>query len=295
MTDPDNRYVTLNNGVKMPMLFFGTFRIRGYDIIESCLDASIGSGYRGIDTAGIYRNEHEIGEALKNVLLKKHGLQREDIFLTSKLAPNSHGSSAAERACIQSISKLQLEYIDLYLIHWPGTQGIKHSDAQNKENRKQSWLALEKLYKAGKIKALGVSNYTIQHIEELLQYATVKPAVLQVELHPFLTQEPLRRFCADNEIHFQAYSSLGTTDQHAELMNNPVVQECAAQVGRTEAQVLLRWGLQLKASVLPKSLDPGHIADNGQIFDFQIGDDTMKKLSNLHRNKRYCWDPNQIL
>ena len=163
----------------MPVIGLGTFKIRGKDVVHSALDAALGAGYRSIDTASVYRNEREIGESLKE-LLPKYALKREDIFITSKLGPKDHGRGKCRKGCLKSIGDLDCDYLDLFLIHWPGVQGKKPEDNSNKQLRLESWKDMEELFNEGKIRAIGVSNFEQRHIEDLLRYCSVKPTVLQI-------------------------------------------------------------------------------------------------------------------
>lgn len=281
--------VTLNNGVQMPLVGLGTFRIQGYTTIYSTLEAALGCGYRSIDTAAVYGNEADIGQALKE-LLPLHGLTRQDIFLTSKLAPQDHGEDA-EDAVRRSLQALDLDYLDLYLIHWPGKRGWRSDDPRNPECRCQSWKALEKLNSAGVLRTIGVSNYTEEHLKELLAVCQVRPAVLQVEYHPELAQSDLLHFCQSAGIHLQAYTSLGS----GHLIQQQEVQAVAAQCNRTASQVLLRWALQQEVGVIPKSTNPKRIVENFKLFDFELSPQAMKELDALHCDKHYCWDPRAVV
>ncbi|XP_078238076.1 glyoxal reductase isoform X1 [Pogona vitticeps] len=283
------RSVWLNTGMPMPLLGLGTFRLQGEETVRLSLDAALENGYRLVDTAAVYGNEATLGRALR-ALLPRHGLTREDIFLTSKLSPKDHGEGPAELACLKSLKELDCEYLDLYLIHWPGTQGRPREDAGNRERRRHSWRALERLHEAGKLKAIGVSNYTIAHLEELLADCRIPPAVLQIELHPELAQSALLDFCGQRGIHVQAYSSLGT----GHLVGRPEVAEVARRRGRTPAQVLLRWALQRGVSVIPKSANPSRVAENGQLWNWELSPMDMEELNGLDGGKHYCWDPSDV-
>ncbi|XP_069500967.1 glyoxal reductase-like [Ambystoma mexicanum] len=280
--------VTLNNGVQMPQVGLGTFRIIGYNTIYSTLDAALRCGYRSFDTAAVYGNEADIGQALKE-LLPRHGLTRQDIFLTSKLAPRDHGEDA-ERAALHSLHALDCDYLDLYLIHWPGKQGWKSDDPRNPECRRQSWVALEKLNKAGSLRTIGVSNYTEGHLKELLGNCQVRPAVLQVEYHPELAQRDLLRFCQMAGVQLQAYTSLGS----GQLVDRKEVRAVAAKCGRQPSQVLLRWALQQGIGVIPKSTHPERIMENFCLFDFELSPQEIEELDTLNCDKRYCWDPSGV-
>ncbi|KAL0189212.1 hypothetical protein M9458_016311, partial [Cirrhinus mrigala] len=215
--------VLLNTGTPMPLLGLGTFRLQGQEDTYNAVDAALTAGYRAFDTAAVYRNEAHLGHALR-CLLPKHGLSRNDVFITSKLGPKDQGSKARD-GCLRSLEQLGLGYIDLYLIHWPGTQGLPVGDKRNPENRAQSWRVLEELYSEGTFRAIGVSNYTVDHMRELLKSC-------KVEFHPKLVQKDLRALCKERGVCFQAYSSLGT----GFLLSDHVVLDLAknvAEVGRT--------------------------------------------------------------
>ncbi|XP_029310726.1 uncharacterized protein LOC115023676 [Cottoperca gobio] len=281
--------VLLNTGVQMPLLGLGTYKLVGSENVYRAVDAALVAGYRAFDSAAVYRNEAELGRVLKE-LLPKHGLTREDVFITSKLGPKDQGERAMEGA-LRSLSQLDLSYIDLYLIHWPGTQGLGVADQHNPGNRAQSWATLEELHVQGKLKAIGVSNYTPAHMRALMQSCTIPPAVLQVEFHPRLCQTELRRVCEEHGVCFQAYSSLGK----GELVTDPVVIEVAKNCERTPAQVLLRWAVQQGVPVLPKSSSPDRIKDNARLFDFTLSDTDMGRLSALDYGRKYCVDTSQVV
>lgn len=273
----------------MPLLGLGTYKLQGAEDVHRAVDAALAAGYRAFDSAAVYRNETDLGRALKE-LLPKYGLTREDVFITSKLGPKDQGKKAMEGA-LRSLSQLDLGYIDLYLIHWPGTQGLLVSDQRNPGNRAQSWATLEELHAHGKLKAIGVSNYTVAHMRELMQSCKVPPALLQVEFHPRLCQAELRSLCEEYGVCFQAYSSLGK----GELVTDPLVMELAKNCERTPAQVLLRWAVQQGIPVLPKSSNPDRIKDNARLFDFSLSDTDMDRLTALDCGHKYCWDPSEVV
>ncbi|XP_017327170.1 glyoxal reductase [Ictalurus punctatus] len=281
--------VQLNTGVQMPLLGLGTYRLQGREEIYQTVDAALTAGYRAFDTAAVYRNEADIGQALCT-LLPKHGLSRAEVFITTKLSPKDQGWKAKD-GCLRSLEQLGLDYIDLFLIHWPGTQGLDVKDKRNPENRAQSWATLEEFHAEGKFRAIGVSNYTVKHMEELLKSCTVIPAVLQVEFHPRLVQRELRELCEKSGVCFQAYSSLGT----GVLLSDPLVLEIAGRYGKTPAQVLLRWAVQQNIPVLPKSCQPNRVQENGCLFDFELSDGDMATLSALDCREKFCWDPSLVL
>ncbi|XP_033762887.1 glyoxal reductase-like [Pecten maximus] len=286
--------VTLNSGGVMPLIGFGTFKIKGKELVYKVLDAALAAGYRSIDTASVYRNEEDIGESLKE-LLPKYGLKRQDIFITSKLGPKDQGCGRCRQSCLQSLHSLQLDYLDLYLIHWPGTQGMQPGDARHRDLRLQSWSDMIKLQTEGKLKAIGVSNFLQHHIDDLIKATQHNPAVLQIEYHPHLIQRGLVDFCISKGIHFQAYSSLGTTTDHNTLLTDPVVSTIAKQRGVSLARVLLRWAVQRGIGVIPKSTDSDHIRDNMDIFSFSLSDEEMVSLDQLDTQSHLCWNPSQVL
>ncbi|XP_062373149.1 aldo-keto reductase Mvan_2161-like [Sardina pilchardus] len=280
MSDPRHS-VLLNTGSRMPLLGLGTGQLRGLENLMPAVDAALAAGYHQFDTAAVYRNEVELGQALRE-LLPKHGLERADIFITSKLAPRDQGPMAPA-ACQRSLDQLGLEYIDLFLVHEPGTEGLRVEDPQNSVNRAQSWTALEEFLSRGKFRAIGVSNYIVRHLEELFASCKVPPAVLQVEFHPRLAQTELRALCAQRSVCFEAYSPLGT----GALLSDPVVLEVAKGCGRTAAQVLLRWAVQQGIPVIPKSSNPSRVRENAQLFDFELSQEDMDRLTGLDCGQRF--------
>ncbi|XP_041821187.1 glyoxal reductase-like [Chelmon rostratus] len=288
-TTPTTPSVLLNAGVQMPLLGLGTYKLVAPDDVYLAVDAALVAGYRAFDSAACYENEAIFGRALKD-LLPKHGLTREDVFITSKLDPKDQGERAME-AALHSLSQLDLGYIDLYLIHWPGTESLAERDQRNPGNRAQSWATLEELHAQGKLKAIGVSNYTPAHMRELVKSCKIPPAVLQVEFHPELCQTELRSVCEEYGVCFQAFSSLGK----GALVTDPVVMEVAKSCERTPAQVLLRWAVQQGVPVIPKSSNPDRIKDNARIFDFTLSDTDMDRLSALDRGHKYCLDSSEVV
>ncbi|XP_049423902.1 glyoxal reductase-like [Epinephelus fuscoguttatus] len=288
-SSPTTPSVLLNTGVQMPILGLGTYKLVGPEDVCRAVDAALVAGYRAFDSAAIYENEADLGRALKE-LLPKHGLTREDVFITSKLGSMDQGDRAMEGA-LHSLSQLDLGYIDLYLIHWPGTRGLDVADQRNQSNRAQSWVTLEELHAQGKLKAIGVSNYTPAHMKELIESCKIPPAVLQAEFHPRLCQTELRSVCKEYGVCFQAYSSLGKGD----LVTDPVVMEVAKNCDCTPAQVLLRWAVQQSVPVLPKSSNPDRIKDNARLFDFTLSDTDMDRLSALDCGRKYCRDASNVV
>lgn len=260
---------TLHDGHAMPWLGLGVWqapRGEAYDAVRAALDV----GYRHVDTAKIYGNEREVGRAVR-----ESGVPREEIFVTTKLWNADHGHARAKKACEASLGALGLDYVDLYLIHFPMPE------------RTESWRALVELQREGKCRSIGVSNFTVRHLEGLLAASDVVPAVNQVEMHPFLHQRALLELCAARRIQVEAYSPL----VRGERMDHPVVQRVAGAVGKTAAQVLLRWGLQRGMVVIPKSVRRERIAENAGALDFTLDGAAMAELDALDEGLRTCWDP----
>ncbi len=261
----------LNNGVVIPRLGLGVYQSSPGQVTQRAVEYALKIGYRHIDTARIYNNETDVGTALR-----KSGIKREDVFITTKLWNSDHGYDNALRACDESLKRLGLKYLDLYLIHWPVP-----------EIRNESWTALTKLLKDGKCRSMGVSNYTIQHLTELLEDADVVPMVNQVEFSPFLYQKQLLDYCEKNKIQVEAYSPL---TQGAKL-NHPTIQQIAKKHGKTPAQVLIRWSLQHNLVTIPKSVREERIKENSQVFDYNLTSEDMRILDSLDENFRNSWDP----
>ncbi|MCK5548009.1 MAG: aldo/keto reductase [Thermoplasmata archaeon] len=263
--------VKLNNGVEMPLFGFGTFDIgKGLGAEEATL-AALEAGYRLIDTARYYGNEKEIGSAVR-----KSGIRRDEIFVTTKLRNSDHGFDAAIAAFGGSLKRLGLSYIDLYLIHWP-VEGL----------RNESWRALEAIMKDGKCRAIGVSNYMIWHLEDLLASSSTVPMVNQVEFNPYLFQKDLLEFCRSRDIQFESYCPL---TQGAKL-GDPRLKAIAKTYSKTTAQVLIRWALQRGVIVIPKSSRKERILENADVFDFEISPEDMRTLDSFNEDLHMSWDP----
>ncbi|XP_058815973.1 glyoxal reductase-like [Topomyia yanbarensis] len=286
----------LNSGHSIPLIGFGTYQIRGNHLIYETLDYALKAGYRHIDTAVVYRNEEHIGNALKT-LLPKHNLKREDIFITSKLiSQRDKGEQFVEELVQKSLANLQTEYIDLYLIHWPGVSGLQVSHPENVQYRKNAWNVLCKLHREGKCRSIGVSNYMVKHIRELLADCNgVRPAVNQVEWHPHFFQPELLELCRSEGIFLQAYSSLGTSIS-TDLRDDPVVAEVATRLNRSPAQILLRWAIQRNVGILPKARSQAHIDENIAL-DFEIPPQDMELIDDLRNTSgaKYSWDPDTVV
>jgi diketogulonate reductase-like aldo/keto reductase len=268
----DSRIV-LNNGVQMPVFGLGTYQTRSGKEARDAVLYALKIGYRLIDTAAMYGNEEDVGEAVR-----ASGVPREEIFITTKLWNSDHGYDKALAAFEESRKKLDLDYVDLYLIHWP-VEGL----------RKESWRALETLLAEGKCRAIGVSNYMTWHLDELLQSSSTVPAVNQVEFSPYLHLSDLLEHCRSHHIQLEAYSPL--TKGH--MLMDPKLRGVAAGYSRTPAQILIRWALQKEVVVIPKSSRREKIRENSEVFDFAISDEDMKLLDSFDRDLRTSWDPSK--
>jgi 2,5-diketo-D-gluconate reductase A len=265
-------WVTLNNGTKIPQLGFGVFQIDPAETEEATLTA-LRTGYRHIDTAEMYGNEKGVGAAVR-----ASGIDRSEIFVTSKLNNNRHGRDAALRAFDATLEALGFEYLDLFLIHWPlPTVG----------DYVETWKAMEAIYNSGRCRAIGVSNFQIEHLRRLDAETAIVPAVNQIEVHPYLTQAELRAYDARHGIATEAWSPLA----QGEVLGDPVIGAIAARVGRTPAQVVLRWHIQRGDIVFPKSVTPERVRENFDIFDFVLSDDDIEAISGLNRDQRTGPDP----
>ncbi|MFW9898633.1 MAG: aldo/keto reductase [Candidatus Thorarchaeota archaeon] len=260
----------LNNGVDIPIIGLGTWVLTGKRAYHAVLMA-LEAGYRLIDTAAMYDNERKIGEAIEDT-----DIPREEIFVTTKVWNNDHGYDKTLKAFEKSLRKLNLTYVDLYLIHWPATS-----------LRNETWKALERIYKDEKVRSIGVSNFTIRHLNELFESSSTVPSVNQVEFSPFLYQKELMEFCQTNNIAVEAYCPL----TRARKLDNPQLKSIGQKYEKTSAQVLLRWGIQHNVIQIPKSGSKDHIAENINIFDFRLDEEDMKELDKLNENFRIVDDP----
>lgn len=266
--------VRLANGVAMPRLGLGVFQSRRGGETRRAVREALALGYRLIDTAAIYGNEADVGAAVK-----ESGLPRAEIFVTTKLWNADQGYEASLRAFDRSLKSLGMEYVDLYLIHWPVP-----------ELRLESWRALEKLLQESRCRAIGVSNFTVAHLRELLQTSPTVPAVNQVEFHPFLFQERLLTFCRFHDIQVEAYSPL----VKAHRLDDARLATLAHRHGKTAAQILIRWSLQHDLVVIPKSVRRERIAENADVFDFELSPADLAPLDALNENLRMAWDPTEV-
>ena len=270
--------ITLNNGILMPQLGLGTWQARDGSEVEQAIATALAAGYRLIDTAAMYANEGGVGNAIRN-----SGIPREDMFLTTKVWNGNQGYDQTLRAFEASLKRLGLDYIDLYLIHWPMPAVGTFID---------TWRALETLYADKRVRAIGVSNFMPAHLTELLRQATVIPAVNQIELHPRLTQEATRAFCAEHGIQVEAYSPLM---RGRDILEDTTIQSIAAAHGKTPAQVTLRWHIQHGLVVIPKSVTPSRIQENAASFDFALTAEEMQRIDSMNTNSRIGGDPNTFI
>ncbi len=266
-------FITLNNGVSMPQLGFGVWQVPD-DKAAAAVGTALREGYRSIDTAAIYGNEAGTGQALR-----ASGIAREELFVTTKLWNRDQGYDSTLRAFDASLERLGLDYVDLYLIHWPLPSREKYLD---------TWRAFEKIHADGRARAIGVSNFQPAHLRRLLDSASVVPAVNQIELHPNLQQAGLRAVHAEHGIATEAWSPLG---QGKGLLDNPVIASVAARHGVTPAQAVLRWHLQLGNLVIPKSVTPSRIAENIDVFGFELDEADLAALAGLDNGTRLGPDP----
>lgn len=272
----------LNTGARIPALGFGTYLTNGEELRQA-LQCAIEAGYRHIDTAHGYQNEAVVGDAIA-----ESTIPREEFFITSKLWCSDHGTKRTRRAIEASLRELGTPYIDCFLIHAPDNQGATPEEIR--ELRRQSWLVMEEYHRAGKLRAIGVSNFEPRHIDQILQVGTITPAVNQIECHAHLRQKEVREFCAREGIVVESYGSVAADG----LLDDPVVRELAATHGRTPAQVSLRYSFQRGAVVLAKSLTPERIRENAQIFDFALNTEEMARLDALDRGERTYWDNSDV-
>lgn len=270
--------VRLANGVEMPVFGLGVFRAGSGAATENAVTWALDAGYRHVDTARVYRNEHEVGAAIRR-WCERRGAERSDLFVTTKLWNDDHGFDRARAAFDASLRALGLGYVDLYLVHWPVP-----------ERRRESWRALETLVDEGRCRSIGVSNFTVAHLDELLQSARIAPAVNQVELHPFLQQRALVRYCAEHRIVVEAYSPL----TKGRRLDDPRLVAIASELGRSPAQVLIRWSLEKGFVVIPKSADRDRIVANANVFDFELGERATARLDALEESLRTAWDPSGV-
>jgi 2,5-diketo-D-gluconate reductase A len=267
--------IRLNNGVEIPRLGFGVFQIPPAETRASTLEA-LRVGYRHIDTAEMYGNEREVGEAIR-----ESGIPRAEVFVTSKLNNGFHARDAALAAFDRSLDVMRLDILDLFLIHWPLPAVGDFVD---------TWKAMEEIYASGRVRAIGVSNFQAHHIARLARETKVVPAVNQIEIHPYFNQDDLRAFDAERGIATEAWSPIAQGD----VLDDATILAIARRLGRTAAQVTLRWHIQRGDIVFPKSVTPARIAENFALFDFELAGDDMRAINSLHRNGRRGPNPDEF-
>ncbi|WP_031405556.1 aldo/keto reductase [Geobacillus vulcani] len=265
---------TLHNGVKMPWVGLGVYKVKEGEEVRSAVRTALEVGYRHVDTAAFYENEEGVGQAIR-----ESGIPREQVFVTTKVWNTDQGYETTLKAFDKSLKKLGFDYVDLYLVHWPV-----------KGKYKETYKALEKLYKDGYVRAIGVSNFQIHHLQDVLADCEIKPMVNQVEYHPRLTQKELHAFCQENGIQLEAWSPL----MRGEILNEPTIVDIGRKYGKTPAQVVLRWDLQHRVVTIPKSVTPARIKENADLFDFSLTDEEMKQIDALNLNKRVGPDPDNF-
>lgn len=276
-----NSTYTLNNGIQIPSVGFGTWQTPDGEVAYQAVSDAINAGYRHIDTAAVYGNEESVGKAIQDA-----SVNREDIFLTSKLWNTVHTYEDAKNAINQSLNKLGTDYLDLYLIHWPNPESAR----ENWETRnREVWRAMEEAYEAGKLKAIGVSNFRGHHLSSLLETAKVKPLVNQIYLSPSDTQDEVVAFNKSQGILTQAYSPLGT----GTVLDVPEVKALAEKYGKSPAQILIRWSLQKGFNPLPKSITTSRIQSNLEVFDFELSSEDIAILDGLKECGRVATNPDQ--
>ncbi len=261
--------VMLNNGQEIPQLGFGVFLIEPSDTAEA-VGTALQAGYRHIDTAEMYGNEREVGDAIRRA-----GLDRSEVFVTSKLANDAHRPDDARRAFDASLEALGFDYLDLFLIHWP-------LPTRYDGDFVSTWHTLEEFYRDGRARSIGVSNFQPHHLRRLHEDSEITPAVDQIELHPYLTQDDVTDFCADHQIAVEAWSPLA----RGEVASDPEIADVAKAVGKTPAQVVLRWHIQRGDVIFPKSVTPDRIRENIDIFDFELSDEQMEVIGSLNADQR---------
>ena len=267
---------TLHNGVKMPWLGLGVFKVKDGEEVVNSIRTALELGYRSIDTAAIYGNEEGVGKAIA-----ESGVPREELFITTKVWNADHGYEATLAAFDVSMEKLGLDYLDLYLIHWP---------LPSKGKFLETWKALEKLYKDGRIRAIGVSNFKVHHLEEIIADCEVIPMVNQVEYHPRFNQQELHGFCKKHGIQLEAWSPL----MQGGLLDEPTLIEIAKEYNKSTAQIIIRWDMQTGVVTIPKSVKPHRIAENADVFDFEISQENMDKINALNKDQRMFADPDEF-
>ncbi|REI05053.1 aldo/keto reductase [Staphylococcus felis] len=269
--------ITFYNGNQMPKVGIGTFRVKNDEDAKSAVKHAIKNGYRSIDTAMIYQNEEMVGQGIHEAL-EETNLQRDDLFITSKLWLTDYGYENVEVAYKASLNRLGLDRLDLYLMHWPGL---------DESLMVETWKGMEMLYEKGLVDNIGVSNFNVEHLDRLLSEAKIKPVINQVEYHPYLTQSRLKDYLEAQHIQMESWSPL----MNAQILTDTVVNEIAREVNHSPAQVIIRWNIQNGVVTIPKSVTPSRINENINVFDFELTQDQMERLDQLNKDKRIGPNP----
>ncbi|AVP37363.1 aldo/keto reductase [Staphylococcus felis] len=269
--------ITFYNGNQMPKVGIGTFRVKNDEDAKSAVKHAIKNGYRSIDTAMIYQNEEMVGQGIHEAL-EETNLQRDDLFITSKLWLTDYGYENVEAAYKASLNRLGLDRLDLYLMHWPGL---------DESLMVETWKGMEMLYEKGLVDNIGVSNFNVEHLDHLLSEAKIKPVINQVEYHPYLTQSRLKDYLEAQHIQMESWSPL----MNAQILTDTVVNEIAREVNHSPAQVIIRWNIQNGVVTIPKSVTPSRINENINVFDFELTQDQMERLDQLNKDKRIGPNP----
>ncbi|KAL4443567.1 hypothetical protein ABPG75_011304 [Micractinium tetrahymenae] len=286
---PASPLITLRDGTRMPAVGLGTWKAAPGEV-RSAVATALQAGYRHIDCAEVYQNEEEVGEALGQVL--EQGLvPRQELYIVSKVWNTNHAAARVRQACLRSLKALRLDYLDLYMIHWPVTGNI---GPEVKPSIQETWQAMEGLVREGLVRSIGVSNFGVKKLADILSYAAIPPAVCQVEVHPYHRNDALIAWCAQQRIHVTAFSPLGSPDSESifprkkplVLMQNETVKAVAERTGRDVGQVLIRWALQHGTSVIPKSTSPARIRGNLRVFDWELSAEDYAALSTLPDQQR---------
>ena len=271
--------VVLNNGLKMPLVGYGVFRVPEGDDLAEAVKTAIAKGYRSIDTAQVYRNEESVGRGIR-AAIEEGIVTREELFITSKVWNDGLSYEETLAAYDSSLEKIGLDYLDLYLVHWPGID----------QNYLEVYKALEKIYQDGRVRSIGVSNFHVHHLESLLKETTVIPVINQIEFHPHLTQEEVRAYCKDKGIQVEAWSPL----MNGSLLEETLIQELAAKYGKTPAQIVLRYDVQHDVVTIPKTMTPARMTENLAVFDFALTEQEMTQLDAMNDGLRCGPDPEKF-
>lgn len=271
------QHIEFYNGNTMPQLGLGVFRVENDDTAKDAVKHAIVNGYRSIDTALIYGNEEHVGLGIREGIAEA-GITREDLFITSKLWLTDYGQDNVATGYQKSLDSLGLDYLDLYLIHWPGTDEAVMID---------TWKGMEALYEAGKVKNIGVSNFTEDNLETLKAHTSIKPVINQVEFHPYLTQRNLRNYLASENIQAESWSPL----MNAEILTDETVNDIAQELGKSPAQVVIRWNIDHGVVTIPKSITPHRIDENLNVFDFSLSTEQIERIDALNQDRRIGPNP----